>query len=67
MWGIDARSIAVESVVFLSDVMWFLRPRLECFMRNCDAGTEAPDATASVNPAAGRRMREFYEVQSLSG
>ena len=52
MWGINARSVAVESILFLVDVMWFLRPRLQCFL-----GT-----TRSVNERAGHQMQEFYEV-----
>lgn len=56
MWGINARSVAVESVLFLSEVMWFLEPRLACFMDADQCASSSYDATA------GDRMREFYKV-----
>lgn len=58
MWGINARSVAVESVLFLIDVMWFLRPRLSCFM-----GDDTAEAAPTVDGIAGNRMREFYAVR----
>lgn len=68
MWGINARSVAVESMLFLSDVMWFLYPRLRCFMQTAQKAQAHGDASVdagSTDAAASQRMRDFYEVSEV--
>ena len=62
MWGINARSVAVESMLFLSDVMWFLHPRLQCFMQPAEAHGDGFVNIGCTDAAASKRMRDFYEV-----